>query len=533
MAAAREVRCLIVEDDEDYVALIRSFLAEIADVSFDVRWEATFDSALAALWDSRFDVCLVDHFLDGADGLTFIKKAKVAGNDTPMIVLSGAGDDVADAASAVGAANFLSKDDLSRAVLANTIRFAMANQAQTAALRDQQAETAAALRELSAQKALLQLAVDHTIHGIALFDPDQRLITCNSKYHQIYGFDPRVVRPGMLLTEILQYSVSLGNFAGPEAERAMAERRAQTALSHASRNEQKMSDGRTISVHHEIIDGGLSVTTCEDITETLASRQRHADLAREAALADAEARAKTKFLSNMSHELRTPLNAIMGFCDAMRQEMFGPLGAARYKDYAESSHDAAADLLHIVEQVLDISRLSADDMPLDEAEFSLADVVAREVERHRAAAEQKSQALTGAHKAGPIRLRGDAGKIGHALNNIIENAVKFSLPGGAIEVTTTLDDENGVVITVADTGTGIPASTLKSAMAPFGQAEEAEARQHHGAGLGLPIALGFVRLHGGDILLDSTADSGTTVTILLPAARVVAPAKATPGSAGT
>ena len=503
------LRCLIVEDDEDYVILVREYLSDISNCSFDLVWEADFDAALSRLSDETWDICFVDIFLGGRNGMDLIAEAKQRGLATPIILLTGAMvSEVELEAPTSGAADFIPKQDLSPETLSRTIRFAIAN-----------AEKSAALNE---QRTLLRLTIDNTKHGIALFDTNSHLITCNAVYLNIYGFDAEVVRPGISLREILKYSIALGNYAEQDVERILAEREAQISLSQASSREQRLRDGRTISVHHKALDGGLSVTTCEDITESLREKRRHAELMREAALAEAEDCAKANFLSNMSHELRTPLNAIIGFSDVMQQELLGPLGSEQYKGYAKDIRNAATEMKCIVEQLLDIERLLEGQVQIEETVFALRDVVRSAVDSYRDAAKEKGLRVQSFSDGAALLLRGDREKLDQVVGCIVDNAIKFSPPGGAVTISVNAL-ESGAALAVSDMGVGIEESLIQEMLSPFGQRERAEVRRRHGAGLGLPIALGLLRLHGGDIEIDSDLDIGTTVRLRLPAERIIAP----------
>ena len=258
------------------------------------------------------------------------------------------------------------------------------------------------------------------------------------------------------------------------------------------------------------------------MTEALLREKQSAALARSAALSDAEMRAKAKFLSNMSHELRTPLNAIIGFNDVMRQELFGPLGNEQYRAYAEHATDAAHGLLRTVGQILDMSLLYGEELDIQESEFELGDAVSAVVAAWRDACDRKRVSFHWSAGGPPIRMRGDRNKLVQALENIVDNAVKFSLPDSRIEVSLARVVGGAAVITVADGGIGIAPDRIAGLLTPFEQAESAQARQHHGTGLGLPLALGMIRLHGGEIAIDSRPGTGTTVKITLPADRVIA-----------
>ncbi len=517
-----EIKCLIVEDDEDYVLLVRSYLEDIPQLVCDVDWEPDFDRALAKLRDQDFDLCFVDYLIGKRDGIEFIETACRAGASVPLILLTGIDDpDVDLKACSAGAADFLPKGDLSQATLSRTVRFALVHEAKNNTLRRRQAELEETMRMLEEQRTLLQLAMDNTRHGIAMFDAGNRLIAHNAKYLEIYGFSPEVVQPGMSLDAILRYSISLGNYTDKEAQRILSERLLQASSQQASTYQQRLMDGRTIDINHTPIAGGRSVTTCEDITESLRRRQHSAELARSAALADAEALAKSKFLSNMSHELRTPLNAIGGFTDAMRRELFGPLGAEQYKVYAEHISDSANALLYTVDQLLQMSLLYQEELDIDEARFDLGDLISGLLRKYGATIEQKHLDVRTCFEPTPLALQADIAKIGQAIENVLDNAVKFSLPYGVIAVSFERDEAGKAVIRVTDTGGGIPQERIESIFMPFEQEEQAYAREHHGAGLGLPIAQGLVRLHGGEIAIESELGVGTTVTMRLPAERVV------------
>lgn len=518
------INCLIVEDDEDYAILIRSYLQEMPLYDCRVDWESDFDTALAKLRSQANSVCFVDYFMGERNGIDFVKSASQAGATVPLILLTGSTDpNLYVEASNAGATDFLVKEEISAASLARTIRFALATEQKNKLLRKRQAKLEEATRELAEQRTLLQLAFDHTRHGIALFDFQSRLEACNAKYLEIYGFSPKKVCPGMKIDEILQYSISLGNFSIAEAKRILSERLTQVTSSISSTYHQRLSDGRTIAVVHEPIEGGRSVTTCEDITESLTTQRRSAELARSAALADAEGVAKAKFLSNMSHELRTPLNAIIGFAEAMSMDAFGQQGEGQYKEYANHILESAKAISRVVKQVLDMSLINASELAMNEEDFSLYEVIVETVDKYRGEADHKNVKIHARNRIQPITFRGDRAKIAQAIENVLHNGVKFCLPHGMVVVSLDFCAEGGAIITISDTGAGIPRQQLKSILSPFEQQEAAETRRNHGTGLGLPIALGLIRLHGGDIHIDSATGLGTTVKIKLPPERVNRP----------
>jgi two-component system cell cycle sensor histidine kinase PleC len=231
--------------------------------------------------------------------------------------------------------------------------------------------------------------------------------------------------------------------------------------------------------------------------------------------AQAADRAKSQFLATMTHELRTPLNAIIGFSEVLQA---GPR-PGDVPEYAKYIHDSGNQLLGMLNGVLDLARIEAGRLPLDEQEVMLDEVLDAAIRPLRKAADEKSVAIMcGMVVMQPLRL--DAAKMTQVFVNVLSNAVKFTSEGGSIDIDSDLTGSGELSIQVRDTGCGIPAAALDRVLQPFGQAEDYLTRQNSGLGLGLPIARALVRMHGGDISLTSEVDRGTIVEIRLPAVRV-------------
>jgi signal transduction histidine kinase len=251
----------------------------------------------------------------------------------------------------------------------------------------------------------------------------------------------------------------------------------------------------------------------------LARAKASAEQAR--AAAEEASRVKSEFLASVSHELRTPLNAILGFSELMQFQMLGPLGHPRYGEYTADIHKSGRHLLDLVNDILDLSRLSAGKAELRESEFALDQLVADckillggETLRH-------VRLLLDIPPELP-RLHADFRMIKQILLNLLSNAVKFTPEGGTITVAAARVP-GGLHLSVADTGIGMSAEDIEKALAPFGQIDSKIARRHHGAGLGLPIARAHAELHGGKLLLESVTGQGTRVTLVLPERRLVEP----------
>ncbi|HXC54292.1 MAG TPA: ATP-binding protein [Rhizomicrobium sp.] len=236
--------------------------------------------------------------------------------------------------------------------------------------------------------------------------------------------------------------------------------------------------------------------------------------------------AKSSFLAAMSHELRTPLNAVIGFSEVMATEAFGPIGSMRYRDYARDIHASGAHLLALINDILDLSRIDAGDARLDESELDLHAVVAASLRMVEGQARQGGLDLGSAFEPDLPLLRADPRRLKQVLINLLANAVKFTPAGGNVAVRVSRLD-GGIAIAVVDTGIGIAPDDIPRALERFGQVDSSLARKYEGAGLGLPLAKQFVEMHGGTLTLESRLHAGTTVTVKLPAARIVDKAPAT------
>jgi PAS domain S-box-containing protein len=233
-------------------------------------------------------------------------------------------------------------------------------------------------------------------------------------------------------------------------------------------------------------------------------------------------RSKTEFLAAMSHELRTPLNAINGFAEVMTAEILGPMGNARYAEYARHILDSGQHLANLINDVLDVSAIEAGQLSLRESEIDLAKVI--EATRVMVADRVRDGELklTVAVAERLPHLIGDERRLKQILVNLLSNAVKFTPARGQISVTAGLDMGGGVTIKVTDTGIGIKIEDREKALAPFSQVDSALERRFEGLGLGLSMAMRLTELHGGSLALDSEPGKGTVVTLRFPERRSLA-----------
>ena len=232
-------------------------------------------------------------------------------------------------------------------------------------------------------------------------------------------------------------------------------------------------------------------------------------------------RAKSEFLANMSHELRTPLNAIIGFSDILKQSGDLQISREKFTEYARDINESGSHLLEIINDILDLSKVEAGKYVVHE-DVIWAEEIARQCLRLLAEnAEAKKIQLACRFQDGFPALRADDRLMKQILINLLTNAIKFTPEKGRVDIIATSQPDDGVMITVADTGIGMSESDIERALEPFGQVESYLTRYHQGTGLGLPLVRGFVELQGGEMEIASAPGQGTSVRIIFPEDRVV------------
>jgi len=255
----------------------------------------------------------------------------------------------------------------------------------------------------------------------------------------------------------------------------------------------------------------------QDVTDLKQHEQELIEAKNEAELAN---RSKSEFLTNMSHELRTPLNAIIGFSQVIRDQLFGS-DQTRYVDYARDIHESGLLLLELINDILDVSKLEAGKHVLYEEELSIGDVVNVCMNILKSRAAEGAVKITAAGFEALPRVWAEERGMKQVLLNLLSNAVKFTPRNGAVRIEGGLTKNGEIAIAVIDTGIGIAPDVLPHLFRPFRQGDNSISRQFGGSGLGLAISHRLVELHKGRIEVASEPGKGTTVTITLPAERVI------------
>jgi two-component system cell cycle sensor histidine kinase PleC len=232
--------------------------------------------------------------------------------------------------------------------------------------------------------------------------------------------------------------------------------------------------------------------------------------------AEAANASKTAFLANMSHELRTPLNAILGFSEIIAQECFGPVGNARYKDYAGDIHSSGAHLLSLINDLLDVAKIEAGRMEISPHPLDARRAFDMALKLISFKASERRQSLVIHVQPSAPPLYADERALKQMLINLVSNAVKFTPEGGKIDVVASAAKGGGFQIMVRDNGPGIPAEKLANIFNPFSQVDNRYDRQAGGTGLGLALVRGLAELHGGRAWIESEQGAGCSAFIVLP-----------------
>lgn len=230
--------------------------------------------------------------------------------------------------------------------------------------------------------------------------------------------------------------------------------------------------------------------------------------------------AKSNFLASMSHELRTPLNAIIGFSEMMSSQILGKLDD-RYVSYLTDIQTSGHHLLNLINDVLDLSKIEAGQLKLNEDDVDLDKTLRSSFEMICSSANASSVSLRYDLANTPLKLRADERAITQIALNLLSNAIKYNGEGGEVVLTASSEKENAIAFSVSDTGIGIAAADIPRVLQPFGQVRENAHRAHEGTGLGLSLSKQLVELHGGDLGIQSEPGKGTTVTIRFPPERTI------------
>lgn len=360
---------------------------------------------------------------------------------------------------------------------------------------------------------------ENAVWGIFQTTEDGRYLTANPALARIYGYDTA--------EEMLGALTDIGRqlYVDPARREDFIRMMKEDGVVRGFESEVHHRAGGTIWISENcraVRNTAGTLLYYEGMVEDITQRKRgEAELRAAKQAAEAASRAKSAFLANMSHELRTPLNSVLGFSEILGSQLYGPLGDARYLEYARDIHASGVHLLSLINDILDQAKIEGGHFVLHESEVDVRSLVLTCERLLGPSAREHGILLEVVPPKESLYLRADATRLKQILLNLLSNALKFTPDGNRVMVSAGLGEDRGFVLVVADTGIGMTKSETARALEPFQQIDNTFTRRHQGTGLGLSLTNALVRLHGGTFDLDSVPGAGTVATVRFPAARVL------------
>ena len=552
------VRILVVDDDRvDRLAirraLTRSGIGAVVDEAERV------EEALERVRAGGYDCVFLDYNLPGGNGLSLLRSIRDAGIQTPVVMLTGQGDErVAVALMKAGAADYLPKEGITPERLTASLRYAVELSRAEAATRGVQEELRASAertRFLAEASRLLagSLDVEPTLRtlarlsvpllgdycitylarpqdelsGVAVAHADPAKEPLVRDVERLYrptpdhptSFVAEVIRTGHtrhVLSVSDEHLMSIART--PEELEVFRAVRAQSALLVP------------LEARAHVLGAIMFVRTEPGATHTPAQIELAEDLARRAAVAIDNAqlfqaaeharaqaeeanRAKSEFLARMSHDLRTPLNAIGGYSQLVEMGVHGPVTEAQ-RDAMNRIRRAQEHLLTLINDILNFARLEAGQVEVQLRAVPLAAVFAELASLVQPLFDERGVVFEVRPAAGDLIVVADSERLIQVLLNLLTNAAKFTEAGGRVSVESLVVDELAE-IRVRDTGRGISNERLDAIFDPFVQAGQTDAETRQGVGLGLAISRELLRLMNGTLAVESVVGEGTTFMVRL------------------
>lgn len=367
----------------------------------------------------------------------------------------------------------------------------------TAALNESQDR----LRALEATRQQLVNAVEGLNDGFVYFDSDERLVLANRRFRELYARSADVIVPGARFEDILRAGLANQQFVDAIGrEEAWLQEQLDVLNSNAIVR-QILPDGTVLQViERRTLDGGR-VGLRIDVTEITHAREA----------AEAASKAKSEFLANMSHEIRTPLNGVLGMADLLVDT---PLDDQQ-RSMLSVIRNSGWSLLTLLNDILDLARVEAGKMVLEDRSFDLQAAMERLKGLHGAAATAKGISFEIFQTSNGRYLRiGDETRIVQVLHNLVGNAIKFT-EQGSVRLKVRANHDDRLIFEVTDTGIGMSEAEVARIFGTFEQADAGTARRYGGSGLGMAIVRRLVDLMGGQIAIDSEPGQGTRISVSL------------------
>jgi len=491
------LKILVIDDDKvDQMQLVRS----INSSGYKAEITITNDLAegLLAVRDIAFDCIFIDFNLPGGTGIDFLNQYKTGKYDASVIMVTSHGDEtVAVKAMKQGACDYIPKNKITAEGIGQSLRYALR-------LSKEKKKNYQVTLELEKTEKKLEAVIERTPIILFAVDNDKKVTLFQGKGVENININPKEI-VGKQLEEVTTQLPIVNSFF----EEAAKGLEFNMILEFAGRHfELNIIPEKT----NGIAKGGF-IGIAVDITD---HKNHEIELKNNLNIAQETQKMKERFLASMSHEIRTPVHGIMSLTNLLiKTELSNDQST-----YLNAVKKSADNLLVIINDILDLSKMEAEKMTFESTLFSLNEMIQTTCELFIGKAKEKNLILEhNLDRKIPELIKGDPTRFSQIINNLVNNAIKFT-DQGSVTITASVTDSNEqcsmIKFMVIDTGIGIPHDKISNIFEMFTQAGDDITRKFGGTGLGLSIVKKLVELQGGMINADSTFGSGTTFTFSIP-----------------
>ncbi len=489
--AEKSIKVLCVEDDElDQMIIKRA--VKSSGLNIDLSFADDIDSGKEKTTDTEYDCIFLDYNLPGGSGLELLKFIRANNNQSPVIIVTSQGDEkIAVEAMKNGASDYIPKNLLTAEGLAQSLRFVLK-------MKESEHERTRIQRELLETQKKLAAVIANSPIILFILDEQGNFTLFEGKGLHETGIDTKVQIGAPIESISSIIPISRDDF------------------NETMKGEEKISVYQIGEKFYEVFYSPMkneNESVCgvfgvaSDITIHKLAEE---ELKKAKQYAEDTAKMKEQFLANMSHEIRTPMNGIIG----LTRILLGTSISEEQLKYLMSIKTCSDNLLVIINDILDLSKIEASKMNFEKVAFNIEDIITHTFELFEPKAIEKNLKLSySIDESVPGVILGDPTRLSQITNNLVSNAIKFTSTGGvtvSIKVRSEREENVSIDFEVIDTGIGIPEESLSNIFESFTQAGSDTTRKYGGTGLGLTIVKKLIELQGGTIGIRSTVGKGTT-----------------------
>lgn len=488
--SSQQIHALLIEDDPDDILLLKESLAEVGLGKIKLDCTELLSRGLIQLGGHSYDIVLLDLNLPDSRGLDTLNTTIKRFPKLPVVVLSGLADDaITIEAVRQGAQDYLVKGEISGPLVMRVIRYAIERKQVEAVLR--------------ASEARYRTLVDTSPNGITLADLEGKLLLCNQQAARLYGYSKPEAMLGINVFKLV--SPTDRRSAVLNTQKTLNENRVTNAEYTLLRRDGSQFPGEisaaVLRSNSGIPTGFISIT--RDITE----HKKAIEAEKQLVMLEKE------FISSVSNELRTPLLSLMEYLDSLRNGMVHD--AVIQNEFLMRASINASCILDMVDELSDFSLLEGERLTLNCAKEDIGRIITDVLGSLYEQANARRISIVSAPMDSSLFAEVDPSRMRRVMVKMVENAIKFSEPGGKVLVTAKLMNYE-ISINIIDEGPGISLDDSSRIFEKYYQVTHSQDKDTNGMGLGLYISKQIVEAHGGTLSFSSQLGAGSTCTITLP-----------------